>query len=307
MVSGVYQSIANGHHDSYLRKLHNLSDEDELKLMVPKQAKEIAERITSPHNQDFRMIVVGAFGKGKSMYALYMGYRVAEEVAKIKGGAWQDYFSTSNIGIVTEENILGIIKTIKKYNVYILDDVGRSWGARNFMDRLNKFLNDIFQLMRTDNTFIIITIASTFLVDKVPRNLVNALAELDLSYFDYGLVLPKFFEVSHRPRYGKTFYIYPVFGTSQVVRYKSKIPPLELIEPYLQKREEIARELRQNKVDEILNPDEKNQPKRTKQEVEYPTTWKLIHEKGWTQKAACEFMGIASNHYRDWEKKFKVE
>ena len=152
---------------------------------IPKFAEAIAKRITGPHNQDFRVIVTGAFGKGKSTFCLYLGYRIAVEVAKRKGGKWQDYFNRNTIAIADEDEIKQLFLSLKNYHIYLLDDVGKAWGARNFMSELNRLFNDIFQLMRTARTCLIVSIASTFLVDKVPRNLAYVLVEMDQSLYDW--------------------------------------------------------------------------------------------------------------------------
>ena len=256
-LDGEYRSVASLIMERKLRERYKLEDDEEINLQVPKLAREIAERITSKHNQDWRVIVVGAFGKGKSTFCLYLGYRVAEEVAKIKGGKWQDYFNRENIGIADEEDILRVIQNLKKWNCYLLDDVGWAWGARNFMKKLNQFLNNVFQLMRTENTFMMISIASAFLVDKVPRNLVNMLVEMDLPLFDDGIVLAKVFKVKHRPRYGDTHTLYPVYGNTKVVRYIGRLPPAELMEQYVQERQEVERKLRGKSISSFLNEGEK--------------------------------------------------
>jgi hypothetical protein len=227
---------------------------------LPKFAEGIAKRITGKHNQDFRIIVTGAFGKGKSTFCLYLGYRVAEEVAKIKGGKWQDYFNRENIAIADEEEIERIFQNLKKYSVYLLDDVGRAWGAREFMSKLNKLFNNIFQLMRTANTCLLISIASTFLVDKVPRTLSNVLVEMDVSFFDYGASLVKIKKVRHRPQYGDILYPFYNFGTFKFVRHIAMLPPAELMDDYVKERERVEIKFRTKKED-------KNQPVRGEKET----------------------------------------
>lgn len=229
---------------------------------IPKFAKAIAKRITGPHNQDFRIIVTGAFGKGKSTFCLYLGYRIALEVAKIKGGKWQDYFSKNTIAIADEDEIKRIFTSLENFNIYLLDDVGKAWGARDFMSKLNKLFNDIFQLMRTARTCLIISIASTFLVDKVPRNLVNVLVEMDQSLYDYGAATVKIKKVKHRPQFGDIHYPFFQFRRNKVIRHVSLLPPDELLEDYIKERERIEILLR-NKAkvnDEGRKEDGQNPP-----------------------------------------------
>lgn len=297
-----YKTVAELRHEKKIRMRHKLEDDEEITLHVPKLAKEIARRITSKHNQDYRMIVVGAFGKGKSTFCLYLGERVAEEVAKIKGGEASDYFNRGNIAIAQETEIQRALENLKKWNIYLLDDVGKAWGAREFMSKLNKLFNDIFQLMRTANTFLLISIASTFLVDKVPRNLVNSMVEMDNSLFDYGLTLVKVKNIRHRPQYGDVHMPYPVYGPVKVVRYLGKLPSEELMEQYVKEREEIEIKLREQRKEaksKETEIEEKKEHKRSKKEVECAIAYRLINEAGMDQKKACAVVGITPRWYRE--------
>jgi hypothetical protein len=305
-----YKTVGVEKHEAKIRKRHRLEDDEEITLRVPKLAKEIARRITGPHNQDYRMIVVGAFGKGKSTFCLYLGHRVAEEVAKLKGGTAEDYFNRENIAIAEESEIQRALSNLKKWNIYLLDDVGKAWGAREFMSRLNKLFNDIFQLMRTANTFLLISIASTFLVDKVPRNLVNSMAEMDDPLFDYGLTLVKVKNVKHRPQYGDVHMPFPVFGPIKVVRYLGKLPPEDLMAQYVKEREAVEIKLREQRDKEKEAAEEpkqsKRDQKRSKKDVEFAIAHRLITEKGLEQKEACELAGISDHYYREVMSKYEV-
>lgn len=212
---------------------------------IPNFAEAIAKRITGSHNQDFRVIVTGSFGKGKSTFCLYLGYRIAEEVAKRIGGSWQDYFNRSTIAIADEDEIKQLFLSLKNHCVYLLDDVGKAWGARNFMSELNRLFNDIFQLMRTARTCLIVSIASTFLVDKVPRQLAYVLVEMDQSLYNYGISTVKIKKIKHRPQFGDTHYPFYTHGRSRVVRHISYLPPEELMIDYVKERERVEIILRE--------------------------------------------------------------
>ena len=294
-----YRSIATETREADHKRRLGVTDTGvERPLMVPPLSHEIANRITSRYNQNYSALVCGPFGSGKSFFSLYTAWRTAQRLAeKLENDIdkWPNYFNIdTNCAIISEEEALKMIASVKKHNVYMLDDVGPMWGARDFSTDLNKLLNNIFQTMRTENTALLITVPAPFLVDIVPRSLVNQYDELELSLFDYGMVLAKVFDVAHKPRSrNKVFNIYPRYGPAQVVRYIGRLPPKELTDAYAKRREESAAKVRQERK-------EKGSGRPTKKSLLYPGIYRLIHEKHLTQKEACEVMGVALSSWKEW-------
>ena len=284
---------------------------------TPKEpiAVEIARKITSKHNQDARALIVGAQGKGKSWLGLTLGYGVACEVARRKGGTWQDYFSLDNIVVMDDKKVRDVLHDIKKHNVYFLDDIGIAWNAREAMSKANKLLNDVFQVFRTENTFVMLSIISDFLIDKVPRNLVNYQFEMDMSLFDYYWSFPKVFYVVPKPREHKPHYHYPRTTESvAVLRFMSPAPPEELTKEYDKVRIVAARELREErmKTDEEREQEKENAKvdRRTK-----PITTKercimanrlLLENKCRTQEEACDFVGCSTKTLQRYNKQYAI-
>ena len=197
-------------------------------------AEHLAKRITSRHNKDVRLLVVGEPGSGKSRTLLYLAYRLSEEVAKIKGGSPDDYFNMGNVGVITAEDIIDKMNNLQQHCIYILDDAGVAWDSRDFATRGNKNLNHILQTCRTANAAILISVPDPKLIDVqvTERGLIQYWAEISESLHDYGKNLVKIFRLKRLFRAGKVLYMHPRYGDNKVVRYEAKNPPEHIIEEY---------------------------------------------------------------------------
>ena len=221
-------------------------------------SRQIAETITSEFNQSYSLLMQGRTGGGKSFAALRIAYNVSVEVAKIVGGKPQDYFSIDSVAIITMQEIKRVLGSMKRYGIYIADDIGVGLNARKWQSQINLAFNDIFSTFRTENSFLICTVPDSFLMDKVPRRLVHAMAESEMSVFEKNITIFKLFEIKQKPRQEKTFFVYPRHAGKQYVRLAVRKPPQELIEPYEKKRREIARLLKEEKLKNLGNTEEDN-------------------------------------------------
>lgn len=212
---------------------------------------QVADIITSRFNQSYAMLIVGKMGSGKSLAAIELAYQVARWVATIKGGKWEDYFGMDNIAVITTDELKRVMGKMKRYNCYILDDIGVGINSRKFQTVINIAFNDIFTTWRTENTFLIATVPDSFLLDKVPRSLVNAFCEHEFSAFERNVSVFKLFEVSRKPREQKTYYIYPRGDGRRFLRLVVHKPPAELVTPYEKKRHDIAKQLKEERLEKF--------------------------------------------------------
>lgn len=311
---------ARGYHTDLAKRVLEGADKNLSRFFyaVPKQplAVEIARTVTSKHNQDARIITVGTQGKGKSWLNLTLGYGIAREIARIqnkkKGNnkTWRDYFGLENIVVMDDTKVREVLSDIKQYNIYSFDDIGIAWNARNAMSKGNKLLNDVFQVFRTENTVVMMSIISDFLIDKVPRNLVTYQNEMDLSLFDYRWVFPKTFYVVGKPREHAPHFHYPrTTNDIAVVRFACPAPPKELAIEYDKVRREAATKLREERMkgddeDDLL--DKKMKKYTPSKEERYAMVEKMI-EKDISQKQACEIVGCHPRNYRIWRERKKTE
>jgi len=263
-----------------------------------KLSKIFVDTITR-HNQHITMMTVGKTGAGKSWANLRLAYDCACEFARRKGGTWKDYFSLDNVMVIELKKVYEILKEMEKFNIYIFDDIGVGWSSRNWMDEVNRALNDIFQIFRTKNCILLLTLPDTFLLDKVPRSLVHYFAEMEMSIFEKGVTLAKVFKVVKHPRSGDLNYPYLRVEGRQFVRCVFPKPPAELTEPYERIRERKADEVIVERITEI---EEKKKKKTEKKEVKdlkkerYPEAVRLV-EQGYPVEEACEMAGISTQYY----------
>jgi hypothetical protein len=240
-----------------------------------------AHRLTGKFNKDIKLFLVGPQGSGKSRSAIYLAMRVAQEEAKILDGTpdkWEKYFprDMSQVYIGDPEAHADALKGIKKNNVYILDDAGVSINARNFMTAYNKSLNDIFQTVRTDNALIIINAPDTFLIDNVPRNIVSFYGEVSESQHSIGINFVKIFKLERKFRSGETHYHHYQFGNTQVIRWRFKNIPEDMVNLYEKRRDEATQLIKSHagekrKSKETTKREEKGQMK----EEAYMRAWTL--------------------------------
>jgi hypothetical protein len=228
------QQVVNGRRHEVIDSI--LTDEFET------FAAHLAKRITSRHNKDVRLLVVGEPGSGKSRTLLYLAWRLSEEVAKLKGGSPDDYFNIGNVGVITAEDIIDKMNNLHRYCIYILDDAGVAWDSRDFATRGNKNLNHILQTCRTANAAILISVPDPKLIDVqvTDRGLIQYWAEVSESLHDYGKNLVKIFRLKRLFRAGKMLYMHPRYGDNKIVRYEARNPPESLIHDYEEMRRACA-------------------------------------------------------------------
>ncbi len=234
---------------------------------------EIAEAITSKHNQHATLMIWAPTGKGKSWAGMSIAERIAQIVAEIKGGSPEDYFTPENIAVITQNEVLRVMSTKmdKKFAVIGFDDIGLAWNARDFMSEFNKCMNDIAQTIRTRNLFAYFTLPDPMLIDKVPRDLIKYVMKVESSNFDLGYVVAKIQEPMKKVQWGKKIYPYLLDEDGQrIVRHVIFRPSQKCVEDYEPRRQEIERlntnvtvETMQHIVDEESTPQEPHASKRS--------------------------------------------
>lgn len=114
------------------------------------------------------------------------------------------------------------------------------------MTSYNKSLNDIFQTVRTDNALIVINAPDTFLIDNVPRNIVSHFGEVSESQHSLGFNFIKIFKMERKFRSGETHYHHYQFGNDQVVRWRFRDVPADMVEIYEKRRDEATQRIKSN-------------------------------------------------------------
>ena len=292
-------------------------------------ANEIARTITSKYNQHITLLIVGQPGSGKSWAAIDLAYQTAYAVSRIVDGknapfeTWWKYFNLDHMAIVTLDRVTNLLKHIRQYGIYILDDIGVGYSARDFQKSKNKKMNEIIQTFRTDNTAVIYTVPDRFLIDKVPRSLVDRYMEFEKSEQLFStdsefesVNAYKYFHITSTKRDQKQFFTYMKdfdAGTNQYVRHIATKPPERLIREYDKIRADVARELRvlnakaiedEGHEDDSTNGGSgkrkvsaKTQHKR-ELEVQAVTFIDQLVAEGEGTKAACKKVGVPVARYK---------
>lgn len=267
-------------------------------------SKFFADTVCGPFNQDISMLLVGKKGTGKSLASLSLARLTASEIAKRRGGTWHDYFSMKNVAIIDPERASDLIINQEMHQVYLYDDIGLGWNARNFASTENKDKNDIFQINRVDRTCQIFSVPNQFLLDKVPRSLVSHYAEMDRTKrgFKSGFSLMKFFEPVTLFREGKQIQPYVSTKGQKFVQIVIPSPPMDLVTEYNRERSRVTRLIREMKKQDkqeaadIISAGGKKAKKRDQviskvEEVAY------LVSQGTPYTKACNIIGISSTTY----------
>lgn len=218
-------------------------------------AKLIADPLVEDYNQHTFMGLVGQLGKGKSEAAIRMAYDASRYLADKKGGVPEDYFTFENIAIITMDEIIRVKKIQKRFGIYIYDDIGVGWNARDWNKKANKILNKIAMTARTKRNIIILTAPDDEHIDKVPRNLFNYRVDMEQALFKIGYSVGKFREVK-RDYKGKRL-ITPYIkvrtstGLTKFARAKFTRAPRHITELYEKHRDEIQDKMEQDDIKEL--------------------------------------------------------
>lgn len=228
---------------------------------------------TGKWNQHSTVTTNGRTGSGKSLANLSLGYSYGCKVAKKMGGEWEDYFNLDNIGIITADEVYRVMQIDKKYSFLLLDDCAVLWSSRKWQSTENNILNDILQTFRTDNTLLAMTLPSNFLIDKVPRSLVHYQIEMVTPFFERGITIGKVFKVVYKHRLNKTYQEYMRSKTgTKLVRHSFPLPPDSILLPYNEKRNQIAKDLKSERLEafkdmmEKIHGEDENEPRITKKD-----------------------------------------
>lgn len=129
--------------------------------------------ITSGNNKNIICLIEAKPGQGKSWTAMTIACACSVHLAKKLGGKPWDYFNINHMGIIMPDKMSEVIGSMKKYGVYILDDVGMAYSARKWQSGGNEAMNNMLQTMRTDNNIIIMTVPDSDWIDKIGRNILH--------------------------------------------------------------------------------------------------------------------------------------
>lgn len=154
-----------------------------------------ADRITGVDKQDLVIFLQGRRGSGnvkgflpfslyarKSYTALYWGQRIAEAIARRKGGTWHDYFGIDQCATLdSTDAILTLLRNTKQNMVICLDDASLAISNRQYNSPENKNWNALLSVCRVRRWCLILTSPLKKHVDNQTREMVDLTATVAFS------------------------------------------------------------------------------------------------------------------------------
>lgn len=226
--------------------------------------KMLGDIIGSKHNQHCLMAIIGRTGSGKSSAAIQIAYETAKYMSTLNGHKPEYYFNIEHVAIITEDEIIRVMKEVKRNGIYILDDIGVGWNSRKWNSKANIIMNNIIQTFRTWNNLLILTVPDDENIDKVPRNSLRYRIDMKDANFDMGYSLGAMQEVKRDYKTKKNILPYPKYEGSKFVRVRFERPNDILANEYEKRRESIQAKMQADNIaqmEEIFN--EQNEVEQT--------------------------------------------
>jgi len=169
-------------------------------------AKLFGDRISSSHNQCATLLITGPMGVGKSNAAVYIAWATANYLAEKYGKRPEDYFTMDNVAVMKLQDVVGVMRNLKQHNIYILDDIGTTYNARDFQNKVNKNFNKILQTFQSTNTLLIFTTPNSMLINKVSREISHYTIDMISAVHHRGVSIGKLSEIKHMNSINKTLF-----------------------------------------------------------------------------------------------------
>ncbi len=229
----------------------------------------IARRVTDRDSEDDATIsIVGRKGIGKSTTGVELCTGISEEIALLrnKGESPEKFFNINNIKSVTELGALELLSSgalEQENSVFLLDDAGTQWSARNFQSPINKTLNGILQVCRIYKCVIVSTFIMQSHVDVQARGMTDFRAQMLYKNTNTRQSLFKFYyleqgEYRGKPKEYKKFL---TWKGKRIVKWVIDKPESKIYEEYRKLRKDGTREYIEDakqRVQAIIAEREKN-------------------------------------------------
>ena len=218
--------------------------------------KMLGDLIGSKHNQHCLMAIIGRTGSGKSSAALQIAHETAKYMSSLNGHSPDYFFNIDHVAIITEDEIIRVMKDVKKHGIYILDDIGVGWNSRKWNSKANIIMNNIIQTFRTWNNLLILTVPDDENIDKVPRNSLRYRIDMKEANFDNGFSLGAMQEMKRSFKHKKNYFPYPTHEGKKYIRVEFNRPPAHIADEYERRREAIQAQMQADNIaqmEEIFN------------------------------------------------------
>jgi hypothetical protein len=171
--------------------------------------------------------------------------RLAEGIAKRKGGKWQEYFSLENSATLEDaDKVLRILQTAGKYQVVLIDDCSLAISNRSWNSPQNRNFNALLSICRTNRWILLLTAPLKSHVDNQVREMCDITMTIYRSYHagKFNVCKITSSETSTGPKQ-KEYIKRLSFHKKKVDAWVSFKPPKELTDKYDRDRDAAALEL----------------------------------------------------------------
>lgn len=144
----------------------------------------IANRVCNQYEeQDAFISFTGRKGSGKSTASSAFCEGIAEDIALLRGKSEkpEKFFNIDHVRSISERGAIELLSSgaLKQENsVFLLDDTGTQWGARNFQSPINKHLNAILQICRVYKCVLVANFIMNNHVDLQARQMTDFRAHM---------------------------------------------------------------------------------------------------------------------------------
>jgi len=238
----------------------------------PSLAWIIASRVTDRYrDQDALVLVTGPKGSGKSIFSLTLAENIAKAIAEIKGGKPEDYFTIANVRSVDPHGTMEVLSSNilqKENSIVILDDASISWNARDFARTENKAMNSILTISRVYRCVLILNTPGGFMIDKIPRTLVDySIKIISLNTYNKQ-TLSKVFTSELNDQTGKEYRRFLTWKGMRIRYWVSGLPSPKMFAAYKILRRERTDEHVAATYEKFILKSQQAQPKKRKNGIE---------------------------------------
>jgi hypothetical protein len=179
----------------------------------------IAKRVTNPYEDaDAFISFTGRKGSSKTTSSSALCEGIAEDVVKIRwarakqqGIPWkkedpEKFFNIDHVRSITEVGALDLLSSGAlevENSIFLLDDTGTQWGARNFQSPINKTLNSILQICRIYRCVIVANFILQTHIDIQARGMADFRAEMQYKNTRDEQAVFKFYYLEQGVKRGK--------------------------------------------------------------------------------------------------------
>ncbi len=168
----------------------------------------IANRVCNPReSSDAFISFTGRKGSSKSTSSIAFCEGLANDIANLrgKGEPPEKFFDITHIKSISESGAIDLLSSgaLQQENtIWLLDDTGTQWGARNFATAINKSLNAILQICRVYKCVIVANFIAQKHIDVQARGMTDFRAEMQFKNTRTGQAFFKFFYLENN-EYGE--------------------------------------------------------------------------------------------------------